>query len=126
MTVLMPVTVIVAVPVFVPVAVRSAMTVGTAFRVEGAPHRSCPSAELLHHVLDNVIAPDSERCAHELRRQMPVAEMPGDLDEMRRVIGFNLDKVFGLGHHLDDPSVFQLKTIGVAQVNGARLVQQKA
>lgn len=116
-----------AVPVIVCVImpVRAAVTVGTALRIEGSLHWVQPSAEPFHHVLYNVIAPDPEGRAHELRRQMPVAQMPGDPDEMGRVLGLDLDKVFRFGHHFDNPPVLQLKTIGVAQVNGARFVQQK-
>jgi len=112
--------------VCVIMSVRAAVTIGAAFRIEGRLQRVQSSAELFHHILDDVIAPDPEGCAHELRWQMPVTQMPGDLDEMGRVLGFNLDKVFRLGNHFDDAAILQFKTIGVAQMNRARLVQQKS
>ena len=52
--------------------------------------------------------------------------MPGDLYEMRRVLSFNLDQVFRFCDDLDNPPVFQFQTVGVAQVNGVRFVEQKS
>lgn len=119
--------VVMAVSMIVPVimSLRAPVTIGAAFRIERGLHRAQPSTKLLHHVLDNMVAPDPQGGAHELRRQMPVSKMPGDPDEVRRVFGLDLDKVFRLRQHFDDASVFQLKTIGVAQMNSAWFVQQK-
>ncbi len=57
---------------------------------------------------------------------MPVAEVPGDPDQMSRVVGGNLHQVFRFRQNLYDPAVFQFKPVAMAQQNGARLVQKEA
>ncbi len=56
---------------------------------------------------------------------MPVAKVPGDLDQMSRVLGGNLHQILGLRQNLDDPAILKFQTVAVVQMNGGRFVQQK-
>src|SRR4051794_20973766 len=58
---------------------RVAMSgIGSAFGIERRLDLDDARAETLHHRFDDVVAADAQTLRHDLRRQMPVAEMPGD------------------------------------------------
>src|SRR5713101_3022371 len=63
----------------------TAAGIGAAFGIERRLDLDHARAEPLHHRLDDVIAPDPQTLGHDLRRQMAVAEMPGDANQMVRV-----------------------------------------
>src|SRR6185503_4521381 len=46
----------------------------------------------LHHRLDDVIPSDTQAFWHDLRRQMAVAEMPRDANEMQRIGAADFDQ----------------------------------
>ena len=56
----------------------AATGIGAAFGIERRFDLDHARAEPLHHRLDDMIAPDPQAFWHDLRRQMPVAEMPGE------------------------------------------------
>ena len=88
--------------------------IGAAFGIERRLDLDDARAEPRHHRLDNVIAPDPEALWHDLRRQMPVAEMPGDPDQMQRIGTPDLDQRLGCRNHLDQPAIFQHQRIAAA------------
>lgn len=55
---------------------------------------------------------------------MPVAEMPGDLDQVGGVPGADLDQVLRFGANLDDAPVLEFQPVAVAQVNRGRFVEK--
>ena len=59
---------------------RMARRIGAAFGIERCLDLDNARAQPLHHRLDDVIPADAQPLAHDLRRQMAVAEMPGDPD----------------------------------------------
>ena len=59
--------------------------IGAAFGIERRLDLDDARAEPLHHRLDDVVAADAQPFRHDLRRQMAVAEMPGDPDQMMRI-----------------------------------------
>src|SRR5438552_6970626 len=66
------------------VIVRMAVTgggIGAAFGIERRLDLDHARAQSLDHRLDHVIAPDAQALPPDLRRQMTVAEMPGDPDQ---------------------------------------------
>src|SRR3979411_912952 len=65
--------------------VRIAARIGSAFGIERRLDLDPPRAQPLHHRLDDMIAPDAQAFACDLRRQMAVAEMPGDPHQMLRI-----------------------------------------
>ncbi len=91
------------------VAGHRAVAIGPALRIEGRLDGHHPRAEPAHHVLDHVIAADPEAIAHDLRRQMPVPEVPGDANHVVGIAGADLRQRFGGGDHQHDAAVLQLQ-----------------
>src|SRR5712675_656940 len=79
----------------------AAAGIGAAFGVERRLDLDHARAEPLHHRLDDVIAPDPQALRHDLGRQMTIAEMPGDADQMLRIVAADLGQRLGGGDHLD-------------------------
>ena len=52
-----------------------------------------------------MIAPDAQRLGHDLGRQMTVAEMPGDPDQMMRIGSLDLEQRLGRGDYFDQELV---------------------
>jgi hypothetical protein len=63
----------------------AAAGIGAAFGIERRFDLDHAGAEPFDHRLDDVIAPDTQALGRDLRRQMTVAEMPGDPNQMVRV-----------------------------------------
>src|SRR5438876_8030501 len=66
---------------------RAAMAsagIGATFGIERRLDLDDARSQSLHHRLDDVIAADAQAFTDDLRRQMPVAEVPGDSDQMMR------------------------------------------
>src|SRR6185437_10971000 len=82
-------------------------------------------AEPLHHRLDDVIPADAQSLRHELRRQMAVAEMPGDPDQVMRIAALDLEQRLGRRHHLDQPAVLEHQRVAAAQGDGVLEIKQE-
>jgi hypothetical protein len=72
-----------------------------------------------------VIAADAQAFCRELRRQVTVAEMPGDADQMLRIVAANLGERLRRRHHLDQAPVFQHQRIAAAQGDGVFKIEQE-
>lgn len=107
------------------VAMCLTVTIGAAFRIEGSGQGCQRAAKLADHVLDHVIPADPERVAHELGRQMAVAQVPGDPDQMGPVPRADLHQVLRFGKDFNDTAIFQFQAVTMVQMHGGRLVQQK-
>ena len=59
--------------------------VGAAFGVERRLDLDHARAEALHHGLDDVIPANAQGFRHDLGRQMAVAQMPADTNEVMRI-----------------------------------------
>ncbi len=59
--------------------------VGAAFGVERRFDLDHARAEALHHGLDDVIPANAQGFRHDLGRQMAVAQMPADTNEVMRI-----------------------------------------
>jgi hypothetical protein len=99
--------------------------VSAAFGIERRLDLDHARAEARHHGLDDVIAADAQGLGHDLRRQMPIAEMPGDADQMMRIAAADLEQRLGRRDHLDQPSVLQHQRIAAAQGDGMLQVEQE-
>jgi hypothetical protein len=82
-------------------------------------------AQPLHHRLDDMIAPDAQTLRHDLGRQMAVAEMPGDPDQMQRIGAADLDQRLGGRDHLDQPVILQHQRVAAAQRDGILQIEQE-
>jgi len=106
------------------VAMRGA-GIGATFGIERRLDLDDARAEPLHHRLDYMIAADAQPLRHELRRQMTVAEMPGDPDQMMRIASLDLEQRLGRRHHLDQPAVLQHQRIAAAERDGVFEIEQE-
>ena len=64
------------------VVVRRSSGIGSAFRIEGRLDIDQLRPESLQHVLDDVILPDAQAIRHDLRWQVPVADVPGQANQI--------------------------------------------
>jgi len=99
----------------VGVAVRGGLGIGAAFRIERRFDLDDAGPQPLHHCLDDVVAPDAQGLGHDLGRQMAVAKMPGDPDQMMRIRTLDLDQRLGRRNHLDQPAILQHQRVTAAQ-----------
>ena len=82
-------------------------------------------AQPLHHRLDDVIAADAQAFRHDLGRQMAIAEMPGDADQMQRIGAADFEQRFRGGDYLYQPPVFEDQRIAAAQRDRVLQVEQE-
>ena len=54
------------------------IVIGAAFGIEGFVHADDRSAKTAHQMFDHMVKTDAKPLAHQLRGDMPVAQMPGD------------------------------------------------
>jgi hypothetical protein len=99
--------------------------IGAAFRIEWRLDLDDAGAEALYHFLDDVIAPDPQRLAHDLRRQMAIAEMPGQANQMKRIAAADFEQRLRRGHDFDQAPVFQNQCVTAAQRYRGLEVEQK-
>ena len=99
--------------------------VGAAFGIERRLDLNHARAQPLHHRLDDVIPADAQAFAHDLCRQMAVAEMPGDPHQVQGIGTLDLDQRLRRCDHLDQPAVFQHQRIAAAQRNGVFEIKQE-
>jgi hypothetical protein len=99
--------------------------VSPAFRVERRLDFDDARAEPAHHVFDHMIAPDTQALRRDLRRQMPVAEVPGDAHQMMRILAADFRQWLGRSHDLDQPPILQHKRIAAAQRGRRFQIEQK-
>jgi hypothetical protein len=84
-----------------------------------------PRAQSLHHRLDDVIAADAQALWHDLGRQMAIAEVPGDPNQMQRIGAADFHQRLGRGNHFDQPAVLQHQRIAAAQRDGVFQIEQE-
>ena len=104
---------------------RMARRIGAAFGIERRLDLDDARAQSLDHRLDDVIPADAQALWHDLRRQMAVAEMPGDPNQMQRIGAADLDQRLRCRHHLDQPSIFQHQRIAAAQRDRVFEIEQE-
>jgi len=99
--------------------------IGAAFRIERRLDLDDARAQPFHHRLDDVIPANAQPFWHDLRRQMTIAEMPGDPHQMERINPADFDQRLGRSNHLDQPAVFQYQRIAAAQRDRVFQVEQE-
>jgi len=99
----------------------AAAGIGAAFGIERRFDLDHPRAQSLHHRFDDVIAADPQPFADDLGRQMAVAEMPRNPDQMMRVDAADLDQRLWRRDHFDQPAIVEHERIAAAQ--GDRILE---
>lgn len=116
----------VAVAMIVPVTsgfMRSG--IGAAFGIEWRLDLDHLRAEPLHHLLDHMVAANAQAAGGDLRRQMAIAEMPGQPHQMAGIGAADLDQRLWCCDDLDEAAVFQHQGIAAAQGDGVFQIEQE-
>jgi hypothetical protein len=115
MAVIMPVVMIVIVIVIMPMRMPALGMIGPARRLEWFVDLEDDGAEALQHGADDMIAEDDDAVFLDLRGKMPVAEMPGELDQMRAVAAANLEELLVGSEDLDQFAVVAHQQIAIGK-----------
>jgi len=99
--------------------------ISAAFRIERRLDLDDARPQPLHHCLDDVIAPDAQALGHDLRRQMTVAKMPGNPNQMVRVVATDLRQRLRRRDHLDQSTIVKHQRIAASQRDRVFEVEQK-
>lgn len=96
-------------------AVSRRRDIGAAFWIERRFDFDDLGAKPARHIFDHVIASDPQRPFGHFRRQMTIAEVPGDANERARIRATDFREPFRRGEDFDDASVLELKPVAGAQ-----------
>jgi len=94
-------------------------------RLEGGLDVGHEPTETNHHVLKHMIAADAQPIAEDLHIRVPIAQMPGQANEIKRMTAFDLGEQFDTTADAHDRSIVEHKTVAVPQVGRVRQIQQK-
>jgi hypothetical protein len=96
-------------------------TLGVERRFDLDESRAQPSK----HCFNHMIAADAQSSCRDLGRQMPIAEVPSETDQMLRIVPPDFKERLGRGHHLDQPAVFEHQRITAAQRHRIFQIEQE-
>ena len=94
-------------------------------RLEGGLCVSDESAEADDHSFEHMVAADTQLVAEDLHVRVPIAQMPGEADEIKCRMAFDLGKGFDGAFHAHDRSIIEDKSVAFAQHGGVRQIKQK-
>lgn len=89
--------------------------IGAARRLEGLIDLKNRGAEPLQHVADDMIAQDDDAVLLDLGGKMTVAEMPGELNEMRAVASANFEELLVGSQNLDQFPIFAHQQVAIGE-----------
>jgi hypothetical protein len=95
-------------------------------RLEGGLNVGHEPAKTNHHILKHMIAADTQPIAEDLHIRVPIAQMPGQADEIKRMTAFDLGEPFDATADAHDRSIVEHETVAIPQVGRVRQIQQKA
>jgi hypothetical protein len=99
-------------------AVATMGMIGAADRLERLDDIRHLGAQPDKHVPDDVIALDQDAVGLDLGGEMPVAQMPGQFDQVERVAGANFEQPFFRRLDLDRRPVLEQQPIAVMKEHG--------
>jgi hypothetical protein len=99
--------------------------ISAAFRVKRRFHMGKLSTQALQHGFNHMILADQNPAAFNLRRQMPIAEMPGQARQPFRRFGGDFNQGLGRGLHQNNAATFQQQPITLAERGGFFQIEQK-
>ena len=105
--------------------VAMAAGIGPALGIERRLDLDHPRAEPFEHRLNDVIAPDPKTLGHDLGRQMTVAEVPGEANQMLGVGAPDLRQRLRRGDHLHQPAIVEHQRVAAAQRDCAFEIEQE-
>ena len=100
------------------------LMVRAGFGVEGRLQASNPSAEPHYHLSDDVIRPDPESRTGDLQRQVPIAEVPGNAQQVCRFGSLDFEDRLGGGADAQVITAVEFEAVAVEQVMHPRQVEE--
>jgi len=91
------------------------LAIGAALGIERLLDAADAGAQPLQHVDDDVIVADQDDVVGDFRRQVAVAEMPGEPRQPRGAVGPHLDQRLGQRHDLDDRAIGQRQPVALSE-----------
>lgn len=101
--------------VIMPMRMPALGMIGAARRLERLIDIEDDGAEALQHGADDMIAQDDDAVFLDLGGKMPIAEMPGELDQMRAVASANLEELLVSGEDLDQFAVVSDQKVAIGE-----------
>ena len=83
-----------------------------------------PGAEAQQHVANDVVALDQDAAGFELGRQVAVAEVPGEAEQVPVIFPANLVEPFRGGDHLHQPPVLEQERAMILKRYRAREIDE--
>jgi len=103
----------------------AAAGIGAALGVEWRFDLDDPRSVPLHHRLNDVVAADAKAPFRYLRRQMAIAEVPGDPQQVLRILATNLRQRLWRCNDLDQSAVVEHQRVTAAQRHRIFQIEQK-
>jgi hypothetical protein len=103
----------------------AAFGIGAAFGIERRFDLDHARTQSPDHRLDDMVAPDAQAARGDLGRQMAVAEMPGDPDQMLRIGAADFDQRLRRRDDLDQSAIVEHQRIAAAQHGGVLEIEQE-
>lgn len=101
------------------------MPQGGDLRLEGGLNPPHAPAETLRHGFKHVVGADAQLVVKDLHLGVPIAQMPGQSDDIDRAAAFDLGKRFEATAHAHNRTVVQYETIAVVQHGCVQQIEQK-
>jgi len=98
--------------------------VGSSFGIERCLDGAANTAKPFDHVFDHVIGADQQRLACQLRREVAIAQVPGDADQGRSVGSFDGEQALRHSLYRDQRLVLQPQPVAIPEVNHLRLIEE--
>jgi hypothetical protein len=96
-----------------------------ALRIKRRLNLDQPGTQPLDHRFDHVVAPNAQSFGHDLGRQVTVAEMPGDANQMLRVLAPDFDKRLRRCDNFNQPAIFEHERVPAAQRDRVLQIEQE-
>jgi len=122
LVVVMPMVVVMAVIMAMVVMIGARRIAGT-FRIEWCLDRCDLGAQTAQQILDNRVVADADRVGQHLRRQMAIANLQSEANQITGRATAQFDQGFRGRDHLDEASVFEHQRIAAAQHHGFGQIQ---
>ncbi|QTK80706.1 hypothetical protein AT6N2_C3222 [Agrobacterium tumefaciens] len=111
------------VPVIMAMRVPAMSVISAACRLERLFHLAHCGAQAFQHGANDMVTQDENALLLDLRRKMPVAQMPGELDQVKAVLRLDLEQLFIRGANLDQIAVFDDQQVAMGKQYGFLQVQ---
>ena len=98
--------------------------VSAAFGLKSGLHLDEVRSETTKHVLDDMVRPDAKDLVPDLRRQMPVSQMPGEAHELLGVVMPDFDDQLCRGSDPEPSPVVELQAIAVRHCDRLLKIEQ--